>query len=120
MLEYAAKLRLPDDTTQQERQARVQQVIDTVELTGKEQTMIRRLSGGQKKRASIAVELLSDPNLFFLDEPASGLDPGTERNLMQTLKNMTYSGKTVILVTHSTLNLQVCDKIIFMGRGGNL
>lgn len=39
---------------------------------------------------------------------------------MQTLKNMTYSGKTVILVTHSTLNLQVCDKIIFMGRGGNL
>lgn len=120
MLDYAAKLRLPDDTAREERQARVRRVIDMVELTGKEQTMISRLSGGQKKRASIAVELLSDPSLFFLDEPASGLDPGTERNLMRTLKNMTNAGKTIILVTHSTLNLQVCDKIVFMGKGGKL
>ena len=106
--------------SEQERRQRVHQVIDIVELKGKENTMIRQLSGGQKKRASIAVELLSDPTLFFLDEPASGLDPGTERNLMRTLKNMTNTGKTVVLVTHSTLNLQVCDKIVFMGRGGNL
>lgn len=120
MLDYAARLRLPDDTGREERKARVKKVIEMVELTGKEQTMISRLSGGQKKRASIAVELLSDPSLFFLDEPASGLDPGTERNLMRTLKNMTSAGKTIILVTHSTLNLQVCDKIVFMGRGGNL
>ena len=120
MLNYAAKLRLPDDTTKQEREARVDTVIEMVELTGKESTMIRQLSGGQKKRASIAVELLSDPNLFFLDEPASGLDPGTERNLMHTLKRMTDDGKTIVLVTHSTLNLQECDKIIFMGKGGNL
>ena len=120
MLDYAAKLRLPDDVSREESQRRVQLVIEIVELKGKEETMIRRLSGGQKKRASIAVELLSDPTLFFLDEPASGLDPGTERNLMRTLKNMTDSGKTIVLVTHSTLNLQVCDKIIFMGRGGNL
>lgn len=120
MLTYAAKLRLPDDTTADERAQRVERVIKMVELEGKEDTMIRRLSGGQKKRASIAVELLSDPKLFFLDEPASGLDPGTERNLMKTLKNMTADGKTVILVTHSTLNLQNCDKIVFMGKGGNL
>lgn len=120
MLDYAARLRLPDDTSADERRKRVMQVISEVELDGKEKTLIRRLSGGQKKRASIAVELLSDPNLFFLDEPASGLDPGTERSLMRTLKNMTQKGKTVILVTHSTLNLQDCDKIIFMGRGGNL
>ena len=120
MLMYAAKLRLPDDTTNEERENRVASVIKMVELEGKEDTMIRRLSGGQKKRASIAVELISDPKLFFLDEPASGLDPGTERNLMNTLKNMTRDGKTVILVTHSTLNLQNCDKIIFMGKGGNL
>lgn len=120
MLDYAAKLRLPDDISSEERHHRVDQVIEMVELQGKEKTMIRRLSGGQKKRASIAVELLSDPTLFFLDEPASGLDPGTERNLMRTLKNMSNAGKTVVLVTHSTLNLQVCDKIIFMGKGGNL
>ena len=84
------------------------------------ETWVKNLSGGQKKRASIAVELLSDPNLFFLDEPVSGLDPGTERNLMKTLKSMATSGKTVIFVTHSTLNLHLCDKIIFMGAGGNL
>lgn len=120
MLDYAAKLRLPDDITADERKRRVQTVIDMVELTGKENTMIRRLSGGQKKRASIAVELLPDPGLFFLDEPASGLDPGTEYNLMWTLKKMAEKGKTVILVTHSILNLDICDKVVFMGRGGNL
>lgn len=120
MLMYAAKLRLPDDMGKKERMCRVKDVIRIVELDGKEHTMISRLSGGQKKRASIAVELLSDPNLFFLDEPASGLDPGTERNLMKTLKQMAQSGKTILLVTHSTLNLQECDKIIFMGKGGKL
>lgn len=120
MLNYAAKLRLPDDTTRAEREARVKDVIEMVELNGKESTLIRRLSGGQRKRASIAVELLPDPSLFFLDEPASGLDPGTERNLMKTLHKMALTGKTVVLVTHSTLNLQECDKIIFMGSGGKL
>ena len=120
MLSYAARLRLPDDSTKEERNDRVNAVIGMVELTGKETTLIRKLSGGQKKRASIAVELLSDPSLFFLDEPASGLDPGTERNLMKTLHKMALAGKTVILVTHSTLNLQECDKIIFMGTGGKL
>lgn len=120
MLYYAAELRMPKDTSHQEKNKRIQEVIDTVELTGKEKTFINRLSGGQKKRASIAVELLSDPNLFFLDEPSSGLDPGTERNLMKTMKNMARSGKTIILVTHNTLNLHLCDKIIFLGKGGKL
>ena len=59
-------------------------------------------------------------NLLFLDEPASGLDPGTERNLMYSLREMANAGKTVILVTHSTLQLKLCDKIVFMGKGGNL
>ncbi|MCL2361836.1 MAG: FHA domain-containing protein [Defluviitaleaceae bacterium] len=120
MLTYAAKLRLPTDTTERERQSAVANVITTVELTGHENKLIKQLSGGQKKRTSIAVELLSNPTLFFLDEPASGLDPGTEQNLMQTLKLMAASGKTIIFVTHSTLNLQLCDKIIFMGPGGYL
>lgn len=120
MLLYAAKLRMPKDTTSIEREKRIAEVIEMVELTGKEDTFINRLSGGQKKRASIAVELLSDPNLFFLDEPCSGLDPGTENNLMQTLKNLSRHGKTIILVTHSTLNLELVDKIIFLGSGGNL
>lgn len=120
MLLYTAKLRLPEDTSPEEMEAAITRAIETVELPEKRDSLIRALSGGQRKRASIAVELLSDPNLLFLDEPASGLDPGTERNLMQSLRGMADNGKTVILVTHSTLQLQMCDKIVFMGKGGNL
>lgn len=120
MLAYTAKLRLPKDTTPAERESAILKAIETVELTEKRYNLIKKFSGGQRKRASIAVELLSDPNLLFLDEPASGLDPGTERNLMQSLRSMADGGKTVILVTHSTLQLKMCDKIVFMGKGGNL
>ena len=120
MLMYTAKLRLPKDTSSAEMENAISKAIATVELTEKKNSYIKSLSGGQRKRASIAVELLSDPNLLFLDEPASGLDPGTERNLMQSLRAMADGGKTVILVTHSTLQLRMCDKIVFMGKGGNL
>lgn len=120
MLRYSARLRLPADTTAEEREARIAEVLAMTELTGKEDTPIRRLSGGQKKRVSIAVELIPDPDLLFLDEPTSGLDPETERSLMGSLKRMARAGKTVILVTHSTLQLQLCDKIAFMGKGGRM
>lgn len=120
MLHYAAQLRLPQDMSEVERLRNINNAIEKVELVSNKDTLIKNLSGGQRKRASIAVELLSDPNLFFLDEPASGLDPGTERNLMLTLRKMASGGKTVIFVTHSTLNLHLCDKIAFMGKGGKL
>lgn len=120
MLLYTAKLRLPKDTTPKEREEVIDRAINMVELVEKKNSLIKSLSGGQRKRASIAVELLSDPNLMFLDEPASGLDPGTERSLMQSLRKMADEGKTIIIVTHSTLQLKICDKIAFMGRGGNL
>ncbi len=120
MLHYSAKLRMPSDSSEEDIRVRVAKVLKILELTGFEQVMIRNLSGGQKKRASIAVELLSDPGIFFLDEPTSGLDPGTEQNLMRTLKQMTQEEKTIILVTHTPLNLMLCDKIVFMGPGGKL
>ncbi|MBR6812146.1 MAG: ABC transporter ATP-binding protein/permease, partial [Oscillospiraceae bacterium] len=120
MLSYTAKLRLPEDTSAEEREAAIMRAIDLVELRDEKNSFIKRLSGGQRKRASIAVELLSDPNLLFLDEPASGLDPGTERSLMHSLRKMANNGKTIILVTHSTLQLRMCDKIVFMGKGGRL
>ena len=120
MLHYAAKLRMPDDTSKQERISKVQEVIETVELKGHESKLIKKLSGGQKKRVSIAIELLSSPKLFFLDEPSSGLDPGTEEKLMETLRKMSRMGTTIILITHNTMNIHLCDKIIFLGRGGNL
>ena len=120
MLAYTASLRLPRDITRGEKETAIERAIQLVELEEKKTASIKSLSGGQRKRASIAVELLSDPSLLFLDEPASGLDPGTERNLMKSLRTMADSGKTVILVTHSTLQLHLCDKIMFMGKGGNL
>ncbi len=119
MLEYTAKLKMPDDVTKQERNRQIDKVLDMVELKPQQNTFIRKLSGGQKKRASIAVELLADPRLFFLDEPSSGLDPGTEQNLMRTLSRMAKTQKkTIIMVTHTIQNLDLCDKIILMGTGG--
>lgn len=120
MLLYASRMRMPQDTSPAERLARIDEVLNIVHLTEHRNTIIAKLSGGQKKRASIAVELLADPTLFFLDEPSSGLDPGTEESLMLSLRDLSNNGKTVILVTHSTLNLHLCDKIIVMGRGGKL
>ena len=120
MLYYSAKLKMPQDTKPGEYDERVKYVIQKVELTGHEETLVKQLSGGQQKRASIAVELLSDPKLFFLDEPTSGLDPATERKLMRMLKEMTRDHKTIIAVTHVTQNLNLCDKVIVLGKGGML
>ena len=75
MLKYTAKLRMPDNATKKERQQRIKEVLEIVQLTEFENSYIRQLSGGQRKRASIATELIADPGLFFLDEPTSGLDP---------------------------------------------
>lgn len=120
MLSYTAKLRFPRDSSHKEQEDAINKAIDMVELREKRNSLIKSLSGGQRKRASIAVELVSNPNLLLLDEPASGLDPGTERNLMLSLRGMADRGKTVVLVTHSTLQLKMCDKIAFMGSGGYL
>lgn len=120
MLYYSAKLRMPDDTSMEEIKRKIDETIDMVELTAHRHTMISRLSGGQKKRASIAVELLASPKLFFLDEPSSGLDPGTEKHLMELLKKLAASGKTVIMVTHTVQNIGMCDRLICMGNGGLL
>lgn len=119
MLEYSARLRMPEDIDAGERSRRINEVLAMVELTEHADKYIRSLSGGQKKRASIAVELLADPGLFFLDEPTSGLDPGTEESLMKTLNRLSkQKGKTIVMVTHTTQNLHLCDKILFMGKGG--
>ena len=120
MLTYAAKLRMPEDSTDEEIAQRVKEVINDVELEGRENLIISQLSGGQRKRVSIAVELLADPKLFFLDEPTSGLDPGMERNMMRLLRKLSNKGKTIVLITHATANLHLCDKVTFLGYGGKL
>lgn len=121
MLYYTARMKMPSDTTRAEIEKRIQKVLEMVDLQEHADTYIRKLSGGQKKRASIAVELLADPGLFFLDEPTSGLDPDTEQSLMHTLANLSKSeGKTIIMVTHTTQSIHLCDKVIFMGPGGKI
>ena len=121
MLMYTAKLRMPGDLEEGELEARIAEVLRTLDLQQHQDTLIRKLSGGQKKRASIAVELLADPKVFFLDEPTSGLDPGTEKNLMQSLRKLCKEQeRTIVMVTHTTQSLELCDKVIFMGQGGRV
>lgn len=116
-LEYSARLRLPLDTSELEIQNRVNQALEQVELTAQRDQVISSLSGGQRKRASIAVELLADPPLFFLDEPTSGLDPGLEKKVMVILRTLAEKGKTIVLVTHATANITECHKVAFMSHG---
>lgn len=121
MLYYVAKLRLPSDITKDEITQRVEEVLRAMALENHRDTLIKKLSGGQRKRASIAVELISDPLLFFLDEPTSGLDPEAETNLMKQLQMLSSKrGKTVIVITHTLQNIHLFDKVIFLAPGGKL
>lgn len=121
MLTYTGKLRLPKDDLKETLDTRVREVIKMVDLTEQTNTLIRKLSGGQRKRASIAVELLSDPQLMFLDEPTSGLDPEAETLLMHQLQRLSREGgKTVVVVTHTLQNINLFDKVIFLAPGGKL
>ncbi len=116
-LHHAARLRLPADTAAGEIAARVTHVLDEVEMTEHRHKRVDQLSGGQRKRVSIACELLADPVLLFLDEPTSGLDPGLERKLMYTLRRLADGGRTIVLITHATQNINVCDHIAFLTTG---
>lgn len=118
-LYYSASLRMPG-VSKKERLKRVENVIEELELTGKENTLIKNLSGGERKRASIATELLTTPDILLLDEPTSGLDSNIEKKLMKTLKNLRDSGTTVVITAHTVSNLYMCDKIIFMSDGGKI
>ncbi len=119
-LSYAAELRLPDDFSHGERQARVDSAIATLGLEERREVPVGRLSGGQRKRVSIGAELLTQPGLFFLDEATSGLDPGTESQLMRLLRKLADDGNTILLITHATKNVMMCDKVLFLARGGHL
>ncbi|KPC64006.1 FHA domain-containing protein [Streptomyces chattanoogensis] len=119
-LGYAARLRFPEDTAKAERQARVDEVIRELGLTERAGQAIHSLSGGQRKRVNVALELLTKPSLLFLDEPTSGLDPGMDRSVMHTLRGLADDGRTVIVVTHSVLSLDVCDRLLVLAPGGKI
>lgn len=116
-LRYSARLRLPADTTSDEIENRIDQALEEVEMVAQKDQVINSLSGGQRKRVSIASELLAEPKLFFLDEPTSGLDPGLEKKMMFTLRRLADAGRTIILVTHATANISQCDHVCFLSQG---
>ncbi len=117
-LGYAAELRLPPDTTKQDRWEVLAQVLEELELTAHARTRVDRLSGGQRKRASVAMELLTGPSLLILDEPTSGLDPALDRQVMTMLRQLADAGRTVVVVTHSLTFLDVCDQVLLLAPGG--
>ena len=119
-LRYAARLRLPSSTTPADVDDAVHAAIDTVGLTEQADVRVGLLSGGQRKRASIAVELLTEPRVFFLDEPTSGLDPATSAELIAHLRELADRSVTVVFTTHSVADLALCDRIVFMARGGRV
>ena len=117
-LGYAAALRLPPDSTADDRAVVVERVIAEVELEHHAETMVGALSGGQRKRVNVASELVDRPGLLFLDEPTTGLDPALERRMMELLRALADRERTVLLVTHATRSLRLCDRLIVIARGG--
>lgn len=114
---YSARLRLPSSYSEDRIKALVSKVIAEVGLQERAKLKIKKLSGGQRKRASIAVELLSSPSLLFLDEPTSGQDPQLEEALMKLFKNMSKAGTTIIVTTHAMASVEMLDLIILIQSG---
>jgi ABC-type multidrug transport system ATPase subunit len=119
-LRYAALLRLPAGTTTIEADRIVEEILHDLDLADRADVPVRALSGGQRKRASIAVELLTRPRLFFLDEPTSGLDPSTAADVMRLLRRLSQRGITIVLTTHEPASIDRCDRVVFLARDGHL
>jgi ABC-type multidrug transport system ATPase subunit len=143
-LEFGAKLRFPAETTDEERRARIDEVLLELALTSRPSAdgappapgqdapaarpagndladrQVSKLSGGQRKRTSVALELLTQPTLLYLDEPTSGLDPGMDKEVMVALRRLADGGRTVIVVTHSVAQLNMCDYLLVLAKGGRI
>ncbi len=115
-LYFGARLRFPNEP-KDSREQRIARALDAVQMMDYRDRQVGKLSGGQKKRVSIALELMAEPHLLFMDEPSSGLDPGLDKSMMNTLRRLANRGNTVVVVTHTTLNIGICDKLAVMASG---
>ena len=119
-LTYAARLRFPQEVSVAEMRRRIEEVLAELGLSAQADQRISSLSGGQRKRTSVALELLTKPSLLFLDEPTSGLDPGYDKSVMQTLRDLANGGRSVVVVTHNVAQLNMCDRLLILAPGGRL
>jgi ABC-type multidrug transport system ATPase subunit/pSer/pThr/pTyr-binding forkhead associated (FHA) protein len=116
-LYYTARLRLSRDVSRAEINQTINEILDVTGLAERRDVPINQLSGGQRKRVSIAVELITKPSVIFLDEPTSGLDPATEEKIMKLFRQIAESGRTVIMTTHAMENVRLFDKVVLLMRG---
>ncbi|MGC2620390.1 MAG: FHA domain-containing protein [Acidobacteriaceae bacterium] len=116
-LYYSAKLRLPDDFGEAEIAARVDETMQMLDLTERADLAIAQLSGGQRKRVSLGIELLNKPALLFVDEPTAGQDPRTEMKMMQLFREIANRGSTVVINTHLLGSFSLLDKVAVLVRG---
>jgi ABC-type multidrug transport system ATPase subunit len=116
VLSYAADLRLPD-LDPEHRRHRVNGVIRTLGLSERKTLRVAKLSGGQRKRVSVGVELLTRPKVLFADEPTSGLDPALERSMMETLKELADDDRVVLVTTHIMSSLELFDRLLVLSAG---
>src|SRR5690606_6424743 len=114
---YIAKLRLSKDVSRAEIRQLIDEVLDVTGLADKRDLPVKKLSGGQRKRVSIAVELITKPSVIFLDEPTTGLDPSTEGKIMSLFRQIAESGHTVVMTTHAMENVRLFDKIVILMKG---
>jgi ABC-type multidrug transport system ATPase subunit/ABC-type multidrug transport system permease subunit len=119
-LQYAAELRMPPDKSKADRQRVIAQVLDELDMTQHAEKRVDKLSGGQRKRASVALELLTGPSLLLLDEPTTGLDPVLDQQVMTMLRGLADAGRVVVVVTHSLAFLDVCDQVVMLAPGGKM
>jgi ABC-type multidrug transport system ATPase subunit/pSer/pThr/pTyr-binding forkhead associated (FHA) protein len=121
-LYYASKIRLPEDTSDEEIETRIGEVLKVLKIDSPQlrSNAISKLSGGQKKRVCIAVELLTKPKVLFLDEPTSPLDPETIEEFLNCIRALCEQGTTVVMVTHKPEDLTYVDRVVFMGVNGHL
>ena len=116
-LSDAADIRLPASMSHKEKQDRVIEVLESFGLAMLQNTMVEKLSGGQKKRLSIAIEFISDPSLFILDEPDSGLDGVVARSLFEKLREIADQGKIVMVITHTPNRvIDLFDDVIVLAK----
>ena len=117
-LDYGAQLRFPRDVPAAERRLRIAEVLDRLGIGTSADRLVSRLSGGERRRVAVAMELVTKPSLLFLDEPTSGLDPGNERGVMELLRSLSDGGRTIVVVTHSMQSIRLCDRLLVLAARG--